>query len=87
MPRVLSMQRTVVTPHDRAKFLEHARVRQTHYTNAGCQWWLFEEAALPGAFVEFTEARDADTLRHAHASAAEPPIDPSRIYLHVELTP
>ncbi|MBA4071577.1 MAG: hypothetical protein C0497_07040 [Gemmatimonas sp.] len=86
MPRALSMQRTVVPPDDRAKFLERVSARAAHYTDAGCQYWLFEEAALPGAFIEFTEARDAATLKEAHASATEPPIDPARIYAQVDLS-
>jgi len=85
MPRVLSIQRTVVTPGDRAKFLERAKARAAHYAGAGCQWWLFEEDVLPGAFLEFTEARDSATLRSAHASAAEPPVDQTRVYQQVEL--
>jgi hypothetical protein len=80
------MQRTVVPPGDRARFFERARLRETHYVNAGCQFWVFEEAALPGAFIEFTEARDADALKRAHAAAPEPMVDPSRIYEQVELT-
>ncbi|MDQ8155182.1 MAG: hypothetical protein P3B98_11030 [Gemmatimonadota bacterium] len=85
MPRALSMQRTVVTPGDRAKFFERVKARQTHYQAAGCQFWLFEEAALAGAFIEFAEAPDHATLRDAHATAAEPPLDPARIYTQVEL--
>lgn len=86
MPRALSMQRTVVPPGDRVKFLERIKAREAHYTSAGCQFWLFEEAALPGAFIEFTEARDIPTLRQAHASAAEPPLDPARVYAQVDLS-
>lgn len=85
MPRALSMQRTVVPPGGRAKFLERACARAAHYRGAGCQFWLFEEEALPGAFIEFTEARDTGTLKEAHASATEPPIDPARVYTQVEL--
>ena len=79
------MQRTVVTPSDRAKFLVRAKARAAYYAGAGCQWWLFEEDALSGAFLEFTEARDAATLRDAHAHAAEPPVDQARVYQQVEL--
>ena len=86
MPRSLSMQRTVVPPGDRAKFLERVKAREAHYTSVGCQFWLFEEAALPGAFIEFTEARDAASLKDAHASADWPPLDPARIYTQVELS-
>lgn len=86
MPRALSMQRTVVTPHDRARFLERMKAREAHYQASGCQFWVFEESALSGAFIEFTEAPSADTLKAAHASAAEPPLDPARIYTIVELS-
>ena len=85
MPRALSMQRTVVTPGDRDRFFERMKARESHYRAAGCQFWVFEEAAMPGAFIEFTEAPDVATLRSAHATAAEPPLDPSRIYSLVEL--
>ncbi|MEK7240705.1 MAG: hypothetical protein AAB224_08960 [Gemmatimonadota bacterium] len=85
MPRSLSMQRTVVTPGDREKFFERMTTRKAHYTAAGCQFWVFEEAAMSGAFIEFTEAPDIVTLRRAHATASEPPLDPSRIYSLVEL--
>jgi hypothetical protein len=79
------MQRTVVPPGDRAKFLDRARARRAHYSGAGCQFWLFEEAALTGAFIEFAEAGDPETLKGAHAAAPEPPLDPARIYTQVEL--
>jgi hypothetical protein len=59
--------------------------RAAHYKAVGCQFWVFEEAAMSGAFIEFTEAPDVATLRSAHATAAEPPLDPSRIYSLVEL--
>lgn len=86
MPRSLTMQRTVVRPADRAKFLERARAKEAHYTAAGCRFWLFEEAALHGAFIEFCEANDAQTLTAAHAAAPERILDPARIYQIVELS-
>ena len=86
MPRALSMQRTVVTPADRTRFFERMKAREQHYQASGCQFWVFEEAAMSGAFIEFTEAPDVATLRTAHATAAEPPLDPSRIYSLVELS-
>ncbi|MBM3908826.1 MAG: hypothetical protein FJ363_12230 [Gemmatimonadetes bacterium] len=85
MARVLSMQRTVVPPAEREAFRARATARAAHYAAAGCQYWVFEEIELPGAFVEFTEARDAEMLRAAHASAAEPPLDPARLYAQVDL--
>jgi hypothetical protein len=41
---------------------------------------------LPGAFLEFVEAPDADTLARAHAAAPDPALDPARIYREVELS-
>jgi hypothetical protein len=46
---------------------------------------VFEESALPGAFVEFTEADDESALVAAHAAAPNPPMDPARIYKETEI--
>jgi hypothetical protein len=46
---------------------------------------VFEETSLPGAFVEFTEAADEQTLTVAHANAPHKTLDPSRVYQEVEL--
>jgi hypothetical protein len=46
---------------------------------------VFEEAGLPGAFLEFFEAPDAATLASAHASAPDRVLDPARVYHEVEL--
>ena len=85
MPRCLSIQRTLVTPPDRAKFSERLVRKRDYYASAGCRYWVFEETGLRGAFLEFTEAPDAATLTKAHASAPERVLDPSRIYHEVEL--
>lgn len=85
MGHVLTLQRKVVTPPERAKYFERLRAKLAHYTAAGCRFWVFEEAALPGAFVEFYEAKDAATLAAAHASAPEQILNPSRVYSEVEL--
>ncbi len=85
MPRALTIQRTLVTPPDRAKFAERLLRKREHYKQAGCRFWVFEEAGLHGAFLEFFEAPDAATLSKAHASAPERVLDPARIYHEVEL--
>lgn len=85
MPRALTIQRTLVTPNDRDRFQERLRRKSEHYTKANCRFWVFEEAGLPGAFLEFFEAADAATLSKAHASAPEMVLDPNRIYQEVEL--
>jgi len=84
MPRALTVQRTLVTPPERKKFAEKLKRNREHYTQANCKYWVFEEAGLPGAFLEFCEAPDAETLARAHASAPERVLDPARIYHEVE---
>jgi hypothetical protein len=86
VPRALTIQRTLVTPPDRQRFHEKLRRKQEHYAKANCRFWAFEEAGLKGAFLEFVEAGDADTLARALASAPEPILDPQRVYMEVELT-
>jgi hypothetical protein len=46
---------------------------------------VFEETSLPGAFIEFTEADDEQTLTTAHANAPHKTLDPSRVYQEVQL--
>ena len=86
MPRALSIKRSIVPLSERAKYLERLKARKDYYQHASCEFWVFEEAALTGAFIEFVEAADATTLEAAHAAAPEPVLDPARIYTEVELT-
>jgi len=86
MPRALSIQRSIVPSGERAKYFERLKAKKEHYRNAGCQFWVFEEAALTGAFIEFIEAPSAQTLSAGHAAAPGMVLDPSRIYTEVELT-
>ena len=85
MPRALTVQRTLVTPHERKKFAEKLKRNREYYAQANCRYWVFEEASLPGAFLEFYEAPDHQTLARAHAGAPERVLDPARIYHEVEL--
>jgi hypothetical protein len=66
--RALTLNRTVVPAPDRERFFTRARVLRTHFQSRGCQYWVFEDADLPGAYIEFSEAADASTLEAAHAS-------------------
>ena len=85
MGRALTIQRTLVTPPDRERFHERLKKKQAYYAKANVRFWAFEEAGLPGAFLEFFEASDPETLARAHASAPEPVLDPNRVYTEVEL--
>ena len=86
MARALTIHRLVVPPAERAKYLERLRARERHYVGMGCRFWVFEEHALQGAFVEFCEADSPQALSAAHAAAPDAPRDPTRIYTQVELS-
>jgi len=79
------MKRTIVTLPDRERYMERLAKRKAYYASAGCNFWVFEEAALNGAFVEFTEAPDRATLQAALANATEQVLDPNRIYQEIAL--
>ena len=85
MPRALSIHRATVPMTERARYFERLRARRNHYQSAHCRFWVFEETALGGAFVEFVEADDATTLAAAHATAPDSVLDPVRIFQQVEI--
>jgi hypothetical protein len=82
--RALALQRTIVVPTERVRFLGRARQLRGHYATRECRYWLFEDSQLPGAFIEFTEADTMAALTTALAGAQEFVIDPARIYQEVE---
>jgi hypothetical protein len=83
--RALIMKRTIVPLPERARYVERLQRRKKYYASAGCKFWVFEEAALNGAFIEFTEAGDKDTLRAAVEAAPDLVLDANRIYQEVLL--
>ena len=85
MPRALTLKRTVVPSAERKKYEARLRARREYYTRANCTFRVFEEAGLPGAFIEFTEAADATTLNAAHANAPDVVFDAARVYREVEI--
>lgn len=85
MPRFLTMHRTIVPQADRKLYVERLRAKREYYERASCRFYVFEEAQLKGAFLEFFEADSLDALASAHASAPESLVDPARIYREVEL--
>lgn len=85
MARALTLKRMVVPHPDRTRYLERLRVRRDYYQRANCNFWVFEEAALPGAFIEFTEAGDAAVLTAAHANAPDVVFDATRVYREVDI--
>ena len=85
MPRAISMRHTVVPSAEREAFRNRARDTRAHYAGAGCRYWLYEEDALPGAYVEFYEAADRATLVKAHESRQEQAQLASRLYIEVDV--
>jgi len=85
MARALTIQRSVIPAADRARHLERLRAKRDHYRSKQCRYWVFEEAGVHGAFLEFVEADTAETLTAAHASAPDSPIDATRVYVELEL--
>ncbi len=86
MARALVMKRTIVPLPERARYMARLQKRKAYYATAGCNFWVFEEAALNGAFIEFTEAPDRDTLQTALAGAPEQVLDANRIYQEISLS-
>lgn len=83
------MRHTIVPLAGRDEFRGRAQQSREHYSAVGCHYWLFEEAALPGAYVEFFEASDPEALLRAHraapAAAGSMPEAP-RMYVEVQLS-
>lgn len=86
MARAMSVRHTIVPSAEREEFRERAARSLQHYAGAGCHYWLFEESALPGAYVEFFEAPDPETLQRAHDVAPQPILESARMYVEVELS-
>ena len=85
MVRALTLQRTLVPRAEREKYFERIRRKRDHYQAAKCRFWVFEEASLPGAFIEFYEADDPEVLSRAHAASPDRVLDSARVYLQVEI--
>ena len=79
MPKALTIQRSTVPTAERGNYTKRLKALRSHYAAANCRFWVFEESSLPGAFIEFTEADDEQTLTIAHANAPHKTLDPSRL--------
>ena len=70
MPRALTIERSKVSRHERDAYFAGLRERRDRLRAASCNFWVYEDLSEPGLFVEFTEARDVDTLAAALAAAS-----------------
>ena len=88
MPRVLVMQRLVVPARDRGRYLAGLAARRAIFRGEGCNFWVFEEAEIIGAFVEFAEAGSREVLAAGLAAAAHTaagPPDGARLPVYIEV--
>ncbi|MGH7711444.1 MAG: hypothetical protein ACREOG_09170 [Gemmatimonadaceae bacterium] len=77
MKRVLTMVQRTLTANELSDFYDTARHRRAYFEAAGCRYWVFEQLAAPGTFLEFAEASDPDILAaalRAHADALNGPV-------------
>jgi hypothetical protein len=65
------MERSKVARHERDAYFAGLRDRRDRLRAAECNFWVYEDPAEPGLFVEFIEARNADTLAAARAAVLE----------------
>jgi hypothetical protein len=85
VPRALIFQRAIVPLAERERYLQRVRTRRSYYRAANCRFWLFEETDLAGAFLEFIEAVDRDTLTAALGDGPDELLEGARIFREVEL--
>ena len=71
MPRALTIERSKVARHERDAYFTGLRERRDRLKAAACNFWVYEDPGEPGLFIEFTEARDVDTLAAGRAAVFE----------------
>ena len=71
MPRALTVERSKVSRHERDAYFAGLRQRRDRLRAAECNFWVYEDPGEPGLFIEFTEARDVDTLVAGRAAVSE----------------
>jgi len=71
VPRALTIERSKVARHERDTYFAALRERRDRLRAAECNFWVYEDPGEPGLFIEFIEARDADTLAAGRALVFE----------------
>jgi hypothetical protein len=85
MPRRLTIQRTTVPNSEREKYFERLKAAKAHYESANCRFWVFEESALRGAFVEFNRSGRRDRFGECTGNSAPQDFRSGRIYHELEI--
>ena len=65
MPRALATHGLHFPATEREGVLATLRERKAALRSHACNYWVFEDRALPGVMIEFYEASDAETLERA----------------------
>jgi len=71
MARALRVATAHVGLEHRVAYLAGLRARRARLASLGCHFWVYEDLRSPGAFTEFTEARDVTVLSAALATAGD----------------
>ncbi len=75
MARTLTVSRVRVQAGREAEYLAAVRELAALHEARGRHLWLFRRAGTPGAFLEFSESRSAET----HRTIADAPDDEQRV--------
>jgi hypothetical protein len=69
----------------RKTYLARLKLRRDYYKLADCNFWVFEEADLPGAFIEFTGGGGRARPHGRARQRARRVFDATRVYREVEI--
>ena len=84
MARALTVTVRHVEDAEIGGYVAGLRRRKDYFLAASCNFWVFADPDASGAFTEFTEARDRETLAAAHRGAG-PELEGTPILSEVEL--
>lgn len=73
MPRALATHGLHFPATEREGVLATLRERKAQLKAHACNYWVFEDQALPGVMIEFYEASDAPTLARAREATGVDP--------------
>jgi hypothetical protein len=73
MPRALATHGLHFPATEREGVLATLRARKAALESYACNYWVFEDRAMPGVMIEFYEASDVETLERAREATGVDP--------------
>lgn len=73
MPRALATHGLHFPASERDGVLATLRARKAELGRHACNYWVFEDRAMPGVMIEFYEASDVQTLERAREATGVDP--------------